>query len=146
MSDRKIIFMTAIAIYIVWSALFITSVVLPAPIVYAVQPFSIDKDEYVTSDSMIISSYRCNNEGKPLVVQTVERYFFNVDTGYRYDMPSSPGVVQAGCSWQQAVVHNGFHPDMPSGEYVKRGVTRAKGRFSTVDVPWQTEHFKYIKE
>lgn len=125
-----------------WAALnlfFIT------PLVYSVQPFSVDKEVYATHDTMIISSYRCNYEPNPLVVNTVERYFYNLKTGEEFHMPSSPGVVKTGCSWQDARVFDGFDETMPSGMYVKRGVTKADGRFRTVYVPWQTEPFQYVK-
>lgn len=121
-------------------------VLLPSPLVYSVQPFSVDKDIYHTGDTMIITSYRCNNEPTPLVVITKERYFYNQQTGLRIDVPASPGVIQEGCSWQQAQVFDGFPPEMPSGYYMKRGITEAKGRYRTVEVPWQTETFVYIKD
>lgn len=115
------------------------------PLVYSVQPFTIDKELYRTHDTMVISSYRCNNENTPLNVETKERYFYNVNTGLRYYLPSSPGVIQVGCSWQDAVVVDGFPPELPSGRYVKRGITVAHGRFRTVDVPWITRPFEYVK-
>lgn len=115
------------------------------PVSYPIQPFSLNADIYTTDDIMIITSYRCNYEPNPLAVQTVERYFMSLDDGKRYDMPPSPGIIQVGCSWQDARVINGFHPDMPSGRYVKRGVTEMKGRYKTVYVTWQTEPFQYVK-
>lgn len=115
------------------------------PLIYAVQPFTLDRLRYTTQDQMIVHSYRCNNEGKPLVVQTKELYFYNLETGKRYDMPPSTGPIQAGCSWQEARVVSGWHPDMPSGRYVKKGVTVAHGRWRTIEVPWITEQFDYVK-
>lgn len=136
------IFLTILAT----SALFLMILFpLADPLVYSVQPFSIDKENYKTHDTMIITSYRCNNEAYPLATDTKERYFFNVNTGTRYDLSSSPGVIQVGCSWQDAIVINGFPEDMPSGRYVKRGITVANGRFRTVDVPWITRPFEYEK-
>ncbi len=116
------------------------------PLVYSVQPFLVDKEDYSTGDPMIIYSYRCNNEDTPLVVDTVERYFYNQNTGERFHVASSPGVIQVGCSWQEARVIDGFPPEMPTGNYVKRGVTKDVGRYRTVLVPWQTESFHYNHE
>ncbi len=115
------------------------------PLVYSVQPFSVDKTIYTTDDIMTIHSYRCNNEGRPLVVTTKERYFYNVNTGKRYDVASAPGTIQVGCSWQEARVVRGFPDEMPSGRYVKQGITIAHGSLRTVEVPWITEPFDYVK-
>jgi hypothetical protein len=117
----------------------------PDPLVYEIQPFTVDKKEYHFGDSQTVSSYRCNRDGQPLVVTTVFRDYYNISTGESFATESAgTGVIQPGCNWGTSFTPNAFPRQMTSGLYVKRGVTEAKGRWKTVFVSWQTERFTYI--
>ena len=119
----------------------------PDPLVYDVQPFAVDKQEYHYGDSQTVTSYRCNQDGRPLVVETVLREYYNISTGEAFETESiGTGIIQPGCHWGTSFTPNAFPRQMPSGLYIKRGITEAKGRWRTIFVPWQTERFTYVAE
>lgn len=112
------------------------------PLVYAVQPFTLDRDTYQSGDDVQITSYRCNNTGGPLPV-TAARNFYNLETGATVALPPGTGIVQDGCAYAVATAYNTFPQNMPSGHYILRGTTTARGKLKTVDVYWQTTAFYF---
>lgn len=117
----------------------------PDPITYPILPFALDKTEYWSGDSLTLSVYRCNQEGRPMLVTAV-RYFNNVGNGQRVPLPPGTGVAQVGCMWDKAEIIGIFPDEMPPGIYTMMGTTTVRGRFKTVDIPWQTVPFHYNGE
>lgn len=117
----------------------------PHPFMYTNIPFTLNAREYTPKTIVIMTVSRCSTETTPVAVVSVKE-LYNSITGAITPLPPGSGIVPPGCTDTQTAFSSVFPDSLEPGTYVIRGVTTFRGRFSTVDIAWQTQPFIYVKD
>lgn len=109
------------------------------PLSYRNLPFPVVTTTLEAGQTFVASVHRCNNQRQELSY-TYTRQLTNQHTGVRYLLAGGHDLLQPGCAVTELRL-NVIPSDLPPGVYILSGVSTARGRWKTVDVPWETQPF-----
>lgn len=126
----------------------VVQVAIPPPVRFTNLPFPASGPVRV-GDVVPIEVERCSTESEP-VVAVRTRALQEIDTDgnptndHRYILPADSALIPPGCSRFLALSAS-IPAGVVPGVYRLEGVSTVRGRWKTVDLPWQTEPFEIVE-
>jgi hypothetical protein len=120
----------------IWLAVF-----APEPFTYNSLPWDVQPRVVLTGETLVIDSYRCNNDGAPLAYTILWSLVREAD-GTDITLPQTFATAPPGCSEHKRGLLVPIF--LQEGYYHIEGVAIVRGRFRDSEVPFTTRQFRVL--